>query len=108
LKEKGRGISIWAGDVRFVVPIPEKWGPSEGALSVGLEHLHAVFEIYKPTRVFDEVFTMFVDKKHFGSAPKHKAEGLTSEELPKPWTKDFKGIAYGMQPRHYPMQFGML
>ncbi len=93
IEKKGRRISIWAGDVRFVVPILERWGPSKGALSVGLKHLHAVLEIYKPTRVFDEIFTMFVDKEHFIFTPKHKAEKLTSGELPKPWTRDFKGIA---------------
>ena len=97
IEREGRGISIWAGDARFVVPILEKWGPSEGALSLGLKHLHAVLEIYKPIRVFDEIFTMFVDKEHFRFAPKHKAERLTSKELPKPWTKDFKGIAYGIR-----------
>ena len=97
IERAGRGISVWAGDVGFVVPILERWGPSKGALSVGLKHLHAVLEIYKPTRVFDEVFIMFVDKEHFIFTPKHKAERLTSKELPKPWTKDFKGIAYGIR-----------
>ena len=97
IEREGRRISMWAGDVRFVVPILERWGPSEVALSVGLKHLHAVLEMYKPIRVFDEIFVMFVDKQHSIFKPKHKVERLTSEELPKPWTKDFKGIAYGIR-----------
>lgn len=40
---------------------------------------------------------MFVDREHFVFKPQHKAERLSSEELPKPWTKDFQGIAYGIR-----------
>ncbi|MFB0523054.1 MAG: GNAT family N-acetyltransferase [Candidatus Bathyarchaeia archaeon] len=97
IEREGRRVSIWAGDARFVVPILGKWGPSKGALSVGLKHLHAVLEKYKPIRVFDEIFVMFVDKERFRFAPKHKAERLTSEELPEPYPEDFKGIGYGIR-----------
>ena len=97
MQENGFGIRIWPGDVRFVEPILEKWGPSKGHLSVGVKHLHCVLNIYEPIRVFDEVLIMFVDKEHFMFEPEHKTEKLSSEELPKPWTKDFKGIAYGIR-----------
>jgi len=97
IEENGYGIRVWLGDVRFVEPILEKLGPSRGHLSVGVKHLHSVLNVYRPVRVFDEIFTMIVDKEHFIFKPKHKAEKLSSKELPKPWTKDFKGIAYGIR-----------
>jgi len=95
--EKLHGIRIWSGDVRFIEPILKRWGPSRGHLSVGVKHLRSALKIYRPVRVFDEVLIMFVDKEHFIFEPKHKPERLSSEELPKPWTKDFKGIAYGIR-----------
>jgi len=97
IEENGHGIRIWPSDGRFVKPILKKWGPSRGHLSVGVKHLHCALNVYKPTRVFDEVLIMFVDKEHFVFEPKHKPERLSSEELPKPWTKDFKGFAYGIR-----------
>ena len=72
-------------------------GSIEGTPSVGVKHLHSALKIYRPIRVFDEVLIMFVDKEHFIFKPKHKPERLSSEELPKPWTKDSKGIAYGIR-----------
>jgi len=97
MEENGYGARIWPGDGRFVEPILEKWGPSKGHLSVGVKHLNSALNIYRPIRVFDEVLIMFVDREHFIFKPKHKPEKLSSEELPKPWTKDFKGIAYGIR-----------
>jgi len=97
IEENGYGIRIWPGDERFVEPILEKWGPLRGHLSVGVKHLHRVLNVYRPIRSFDEVLIMSVYKEHFAFKPKHKAERLSSEDLPKPWTKDFRGIAYGIR-----------
>jgi len=97
IEENGHGIRIWPGDGRFVEPILENWGPLRGHLSVGVKHLDRVLNVYRPIRSFDEVLIMFVDKEHFVFKPRHKAERLSSEDLPKPWTKDFKGIAYGIR-----------
>jgi len=88
--------TIWPGDVKYVKPILEQWGSSHCHMSVGVKHLHSILKIYKPTRVFDEIFIMYVDKKHFNFKPTHTPEKLNVEELPKPWTKHFMGIAYGI------------
>lgn len=92
-----RFITVHKGDERFVNPILEKWGPSRGSFSMQLKHLHALLRIYKPLKPFDEIFAMFVDREHFLNKSKYKAERLSSKDLPKPWTKDFKGIAYGIR-----------
>jgi len=99
--ENSFSVEIWPGDVRFIEPILEKWGPLKCGLSFGVKHLHRVLIIYRPIRVFDEVFMMFVDKEHFIFKPKHRAKKLKGDELPEPWStearKNYEGIAYGIR-----------
>ena len=96
IEKEGRDITIWKGDVRFVSPILERWGPSKVALSVGIKHLHAVLDIYKPVKVFDEIFMMIVDKEDFRFKPKHTPKRLKSEELWYPGEKKAE-IVYGIR-----------
>ena len=94
---KGHRMTVWPGDGRYIEPILARWGSQRGALTVRIKHLHEALRVYRPVRAFDEILTMFVDKEHFVFKPRQKAERLSSEELPEPWTKDFKGIAYGIR-----------